>query len=252
MVEPRPSPISAAAYLQDAAKALTACGSATALYGGYRNAPPDVRHAIQDWVVNEFGVDSQARFARTSILFSALAAEAYVNAFLDERLSGADVSAIDRLPAVDKYVIGVSQADATVRFPRGAEPTQTLKRLFDTRNKLVHPKPRGRSQSLFTPKAASEFLVAAAKAARLLTQGTKPAAEFHIDLVVDNASVFTDWGSRWTGALPALLEPEPPGLLTQLLDEVTEQVVRETSVELAKIRGESNGRDTPPEAGGSA
>jgi hypothetical protein len=82
-------------------------------------------------------------FLRSTILFAALAAEAFANELLDELLARADADAIDRLPTPEKLLIGPRMAGQTSPLARGAQPMQGLLELFKTRNRLVHPRPRG-------------------------------------------------------------------------------------------------------------
>jgi hypothetical protein len=205
-------PASPSAYLQEAAEALTACGSAPALYGRFRGLPPQARAEAERFATTQEGPKMQARFARTSILFSALAAEAYVNDFLDARLTGSDSDAIDRLPTVEKYVIGIKYAEDSNVFKRGAEPVQTLTRLFAARNALVHPKPGGRARSLVDQSGAAEFLAAAGTAGYTLVRRSKR-VDLIAELINRNAGSFIAWGKQWTGALPAFDAPEPIDLL---------------------------------------
>ena len=82
-------------------------------------------------------------FLRSTLLFAALSAEAFANELLDELLSSADVTAIDRLPTPEKLLIGTRVAAGTSPLSRGAQPMQGLVELFKTRNRLVHPRPAG-------------------------------------------------------------------------------------------------------------
>jgi hypothetical protein len=200
------------ALIEEAVTDLTRCGSAPDLYA--------VAHAAQ-WRGQEIGkelpeglgtddaIRYETRFARNCILFSALAAEAYVNAFLDGRVTGSDLDALDRLPTVEKYVIGVTYAEGAVVFERGAEPIQTLKRLFGTRDALVHPKP-GR-KAVVTPDAAAQFLVATATAAQRLIERAG-AGEVICEEISGYPAIYTDWGKRWTGTLPPLDADTPQNL----------------------------------------
>jgi hypothetical protein len=80
--------------------------------------------------------------ARTAILFAALASEGFANEFLGEHLAPADVKAVDRLPTVEKYVLGPRIAFGDPLFDRGHEPIQSIHELFGVRDKLVHARPR--------------------------------------------------------------------------------------------------------------
>lgn len=172
--------------------------------------------AVEDEQVERFaareGSRLQTRFARNCILFSALSAEAYVNAFLDSRMTGSDLAAIDRLPTVEKYVVGVTYAVDERVFDRGTEPIQTLKLLFGARDALVHPKP-GKRKAV-TPEAAGRFLVAAATAAQTLIERVG-AGEVICKDISDYPAIFIQWGKDWTGALPYVYSEAPPNLAAQ-------------------------------------
>jgi hypothetical protein len=81
-------------------------------------------------------------FARTSILFSALSAEAYANQFLAEYVQTRDAKALDRLPFPDKLLIAPRVAFGRTLLDRGREPMQTIDALYRLRTQLVHPRPR--------------------------------------------------------------------------------------------------------------
>jgi hypothetical protein len=207
------------ALMEEAVTDLTRCGSAPDLYPvalSLRRRGEERGEAVEEKHVERFagheGLRLQARFARNCILFSALSAEAYVNAFLDGRVTGSDFDAIDRLPTVEKYVIGVTYAVDERVFDRGAEPIQTLKLLFGARDALVHPKPGNRKA--VTPGAAGQFLVAAATAAQTLIERAG-AGEIICKDISDFPTIFIQWGKDWTGALPYLNTEAPPNLAAQ-------------------------------------
>lgn len=208
-------PMAAAGYLQAAAEALTACGSAPALYSKFLGVARDYREEVERYVRQREGPRMQMHFARNCILFSAFAAEAYVNGFLSERLSGSDFDAVDRLPTIDKYVVGVAYAEGTTVFRRNANPGQALKVLFELRNALVHPKP-GKQIDLakVSPYGAAKYLVSVAQAARELSVR---GGEFDlISLLLEtNAAKLVSWGRKWNSQIPAVDAPEPPDLLNQ-------------------------------------
>lgn len=77
-----------------------------------------------------------------AILFAAIAAEAYVNAFLNDHLAATDFKVVDKLGTVEKYVVGTRLATGRELFPRGREPIGKLKRLFKLRDNIVHAKKR--------------------------------------------------------------------------------------------------------------
>lgn len=167
-------------YLEQALGALRDAASADALWR--RELPP--RYG-QDSILGPIqqrltAVNERLTFLRTAVLFSALAVEATANQFLPIVLSPADVNTIDRLPTLDKLIVGPRLAGADTPFERGREPMQTLKRLGDARNALVHPRP-GKAATLahivmteddlrtHGPKAAVDYVKAAAHAGVLLS-----------------------------------------------------------------------------------
>jgi hypothetical protein len=94
----------AGAYLTKAREALQNCGNVSALYGKARVTPGMDR---RERAAMHFGAQTnQLDFARTSILFSALAGEAYINGFLGAELEGGDFEALEKLSTLDKFILG--------------------------------------------------------------------------------------------------------------------------------------------------
>lgn len=202
------------ALMEEAVTDLTRCGSAPDLYAGARHRGDELRLKYAEFE----GPHNRTRFARNCILFSAFASEAYVNAFLaGGSLSGSDLDALDRLPTVEKYVIGVAYREGEAVFDRGAEPIQTLRRLFRTRDALVHPKPSGAQAPVVNPAVAAEFLVAAATASQRLIERAG-AGDAICKQISEYPDIYIDWGKRWTNALPPL-EAEAPRNLTAVAAE---------------------------------
>ncbi len=166
-------------YFQQALDALRDAASADALWR--RELPP---HYGQDSILGPIqqrmtAVNERMTSLRASVLFSALAVEATANQFLAIVLSPADVKTVDRLPTLDKLLIGPRLAGVETPFERGRDPMQTLKRLFDARNALVHPKPgkaathahvlmSAQDLATFGPKATVAYIAAAAHTGVLL------------------------------------------------------------------------------------
>lgn len=120
-------------------------------------------------------------FLRSTVLFAALAAEAFANELLDELLSRADVEALDKLQTPEKLYIGTRLATRESPLSRGAQPMQGLVQLFKTRNRLVHPKPQGgiaawardveaSDELAVGPDAALTAIVAVAETVTLCTE----------------------------------------------------------------------------------
>lgn len=156
----------AESYLIQAADALTNAGDPRFLWS---EAPQ--RHAGSMLASPQRAGDAgnrRLRALRSSVVFSALAAEAYANDFLAEMLPTVDVEAMDRLPALDKLLLGPKVAGMSPPLDRGREPAQTIRRLFQVRNSLVHPRRNDHGafiqylteedEAAFGPRAAGRFL----------------------------------------------------------------------------------------------
>lgn len=110
---------------------------------------------------------------RSSVLFSALAAEAYANEILAELVAPADAQALDRLPTVEKLLLGPRVAGLESPLDRSREPIQTIRQLFKTRDLLVHPRKGSPAafwryvtdtdEDLIGPRPAGRFVVAVAR-----------------------------------------------------------------------------------------
>ncbi len=122
-------------YLTEALGSLHAAGDPASLYATWMREDRELQGAAEGFAVVE-AVNNRRRLARRSVLFSALAAEAYVNEFLAHHLGGQDLAAIDRMTTVNKYVIGIRLATGEAIFSREAEPVQTISALFKHRDKL--------------------------------------------------------------------------------------------------------------------
>jgi hypothetical protein len=163
-------------YLEQAAEALRASGSPETLYRDALGKRERWTHALAR--ILAFG--NRVEYSRTSILFSAIAAEAYVNHFLAAEFSRKDADGLDRLRTVDKFLFAPQLAVGKTPFRRDRQPLQRIAELFELRNELMHPKSSVRTASRhhalnlaeferFNPVAASRFLVAVAEAALELT-----------------------------------------------------------------------------------
>jgi hypothetical protein len=86
--------------------------------------------------------DRRLRFLRGTVLFAALAIEAFANELLAELLSPRDFDAVDRLEVPDKLLIGTRLASGHSPLSRGAQPLQDVATVVKTRNRLVHAKPQ--------------------------------------------------------------------------------------------------------------
>jgi hypothetical protein len=202
----------AGAYLTQARGALLNCGKSTKLYGGWREAADVDR---RERIGRHFAAQSrQLDYARTSILFSALSAEAYINGFLWRKLPAADFEVVERLPTDEKYVLGPELVLKERLFDRGAEPVQSIAALFKLRHDLVHPKgkrvemnpdgdlidPRFRR---FNPESAANFIIRVAEAAAALCdhdEGRRP--DRVVVTVLENRDKLTAFGQTLREELP--------------------------------------------------
>jgi hypothetical protein len=136
---PRPRSL-ASDYLRQATDALDAAGDPGHLYRKWRNSMPPRPFGFE--IMRRWARSERFERARTSVLFSALAAEAYVNEFLAAfGLSKARLKELDGLSTVRKYTEGTATAYGETLFHDRDETTPVLRKLFDLRHLLVHPKP---------------------------------------------------------------------------------------------------------------
>jgi hypothetical protein len=124
--------------------------------------------------------------ARLSMMFSAFAAEAYINRFLHNHLSGGDLNtALGIRPVVEKFTAGTRLALGETLFPRDEDIHERLRALFALRNRLVHAQPREvepeevlgeQAYKEFNPVAAHDYLEVVARAATRLLEAHDPPA----------------------------------------------------------------------------
>jgi hypothetical protein len=86
--------------------------------------------------------DLRLRFLRGTVLYAALAIEAFANELLAELLTARDFDAVDRLEVPDKLLIGTRLASGQSPLSRGAQPLQDVAVVVKTRNRLVHARPQ--------------------------------------------------------------------------------------------------------------
>jgi hypothetical protein len=176
----------AGVYLRQALDAFRAAGSSDGLYVG--SIAPMARGWASDddaklGVLHGEALHQQQEHCRTAILFAALACEAYVNEYLQERLGDADFKAVDRLPTLEKLVVGCRLVDGP-QFQRGEGDGQVVGELFRLRHKLVHPRkgvgryPRAaelpRRHDDFNPTTAVQFIQAVARVGDALIASAFP------------------------------------------------------------------------------
>jgi hypothetical protein len=84
------------------------------------------------------------QFLRTSMLFSAIAAEAFANEFVDDTLGRNMAGTLDKLSTVDKLIVGAQLVAGNASpLDKGRQPMQDIAGLATTRDRLVHPKEKG-------------------------------------------------------------------------------------------------------------
>lgn len=165
-------------YLTQASEALRAAGSPETLYrDAFGRRDRWARAIARMWALG-----NRLEYSRTSILFSAVAAEAYVNHFIAQEFAPKDAEGLDRLRTVDKFVFAPRLVFGREVFRRDRQPIQRLTELFVLRNELMHLKsaapvePKSRwadrqAYERFNPEAAARFLISVPEASlELMTQ----------------------------------------------------------------------------------
>jgi hypothetical protein len=109
---------------------------------------------------------------RSTVLFTAVCAEAYANEFIAELLSSSDAKAVDRMSTVDKILLSPRLGGKESSVARGSEPLQTIQALFKVRDALVHPRKTSpaayvryatdQDEALVGPHPAGRYLIAVA------------------------------------------------------------------------------------------
>lgn len=157
----------------------------------------------------------RVRWSRISMVFSAFAAEGYVNRALLEALPARDFAALDKLSTVDKYAVGGRLAFGKTMFDRGAEPLQSIAALFDVRNEMAHPKPKsttisreelfaGPEVEIYSATAAVRFAVGVAEAANLLVRESQSSSE---EVIASTIVTMKDGFARSARQLDSLPRP---------------------------------------------
>ena len=230
------------AYLNQAAEALTDAASPRALW---RAADPLHRGGIFEPVQRRVDAGNR-RLARlkASVIFSALAAEAYANEFLEATCAAADAAAVDRLATPEKLLLAPRLSGLPSVLERGREPHQTIRRLFRVRNVLVHPTAQGYSalvihdltdkdEADLGPVAAGVYLVAVA---RVIVEMDALRDDLRLNgeavlLFEESEAVQRFVAAMGTGIgdVPAELAPEPGDLLSVAQERRTRRLGRAPS-----------------------
>jgi hypothetical protein len=223
-------------FLDQAIDALRDAGSPETLYPARARTSTN---AVLQAADTAQAVARRTKHSRTSMLFSAFAAEAFINQFLYDKLdSSADRQSIDRLPTVEKYVLGTRLATGQEIFDRGAEPIQTIAALFRVRDSLVHSRPTARQDrpSVFddppeygttNPKEAARAIVAVANAAATLNDYSPvQRVSYRIASVAVGSESYLEFGERIYKNLPRPGDPELPDLAISVLEKLTGKKLR--------------------------
>jgi hypothetical protein len=207
----------AGSYLERAIAELRASGSPDRLYPGIR-AGTRVSPAIRGALGKRIAKGRQRESTRSAVLFALLAAEAFANQYLQTHLSGKEFEAADKLPTLDKFLLGPRLVSGESLLDRSGEPAGTLKKLCDQRSALVHPKLAkpggGRDGPVYTPEEAARYIVAVADAAGWLLANSKP-AQFDMTVVAvdQEREYFLDFGRQATEQLPEITDDPAPDLV---------------------------------------
>jgi hypothetical protein len=218
----------ATAYLTQAVDALRDSLSSDTLYTtSFRAASRTER--VESWIYVATGMAHLRRtaFVRTTMLFSALAAEAYANEFVREHFPNRqELMAVDRWKTVDKFVLAPRLALGEAVLERGHEPIQTVARLFKRRDALVHPKPEDDDPSMaldadpvYSPLEAARMIVAVADAAQRLVHAGRlgDGTDVMAHSILSVRSQLVRFGESGMGAVPHPdAEPQPEYLLSGL------------------------------------
>jgi hypothetical protein len=213
--------------LTQAAEALTSAGDSGVLWIEL----PDyyIGSIIEPLQRAATAANRRLSLLRNSVLFSALAAEAYANEFLWAVVSEADAESADRLATADKLLLGPRLAGLSTPLDRAHDPLQAIIRLCKARNALVHPKPSGYAayirdltdseEEAIGPKAAARYLVAVARTIVVLDpMRPRPSLIGEAMLLATYPQVVCEHVRRTgelIGTVPKIDAPRPVDLLEQ-------------------------------------
>jgi hypothetical protein len=165
-------------YLNEALEALLEAGDAAVLYAGTGDPEGD---RVKEAFVTATVESRRIRACRRCVLYTAFAAEAFINSFIAATLSKRDRKLIDRNRTTQKYILGPRLAlreDLSELEKR--DELEVIERLFTLRNRLVHPRPRELDEiktnaakwrfDEYSPSKAAEFVTAVGDEAYTLSQ----------------------------------------------------------------------------------
>lgn len=168
-------------------------------------------------------LNARLRLLRTSVIFSALSAEAYANEVLATCLPAAEAAAVDRLSTPDKLLLAPRLGGKPDALQRGGPPHQDIVELFKTRNVMVHGKPgkvsgwvglngqNDKDAELYGPELAVRYLVAVAHAATLLHH-LRPRTAFAMPFsdIYEHRTILDEHLQRTGRDLLVVPEPDAP------------------------------------------
>lgn len=210
-------------YLSQAVDELRASGSSDRLLA-VLPVRDGRRTAMRGAISRRLAVGRQRQCTRSAVLFAIFAAEAYANQYLQWHLPPKDFEAADRLPTLDKYLLGPRLVGVGGLLERGREPAQTLQELLSKRSALVHPKLQphgadsGGDEAGLTPYDAARYIVAVADAAgALLAHSANAESRKAFDVTVATVDmereVFLSFGKAATERLPGPTDDPAPNLM---------------------------------------
>jgi hypothetical protein len=197
---------------------------------------------------------TQRNLALTATLFTAFAAEAFVNNFLDahdlkSRVSATKFKKLDRGSTVQKYVEGVAIAYEPL-FEPNDEVIPAISGLFEVRNKLVHARPGIGPpiaympdpvwRRIYPPTKVAEWLIAVAGAAELM-EARCYGFDYHsfpAAFIWRGRNIITDIAAR-SEPLPDPAMTGRAPVIQLLADEAAEQAKRAGGMRLTvdELRG---------------
>jgi hypothetical protein len=211
-------------YLGQSVEELRASGSSDRLFEVLPASEEGRANVIRGPIGRRLALARQRECTRSAVLFAILAAEAYANQYLQWHLTGEEFKAADKLPTLDKYLLGPRLVRGDSLLERGSEPAQTLKELLSKRSALVHPKLQAHgkgsqgNEAGVTPYDAARYIVAVADAAGwLLANSANAESGKMFDMTVVTVDmerkIFLSYGKAATERLPEPTDDPVPDLM---------------------------------------
>jgi hypothetical protein len=218
-------------FLGQALDAFVATGDATRLGITTRKMPEggtDRERAVALFARRQAAIGKRLEFARTAVLFTALAVEAAANFYIATMLPE-DAERLDKLKTVDKLLVAPRLASGEALFVTDREPIGQVRRLFQLRNRIVHPKV-GKSAVVgdvggvdFTPLEAAKCMVAAARVVYTLHE-TLPDSQRWMGIGSTIILDYEPWLMKTSRKFSDEL-PKPPTTLARKLREASAERV---------------------------